>query len=188
MSKISRRAALARILFAGGAVAGAGFGVFRRFARHPAAVAVPPIATPPAEAKPGPLDPRALATLLAATEAIIGLPIEPNHYANFLRWRSENLAGYRSLCERFAAALEQAALESGRRAFAQCDPATRLQLVDVVTARAGALRIAFESVRRQLLVLFSRTDAYIAFGYDSWAGVPRGFDAYRSAPSRAPRQ
>ena len=191
MSNLTRRAALVRIAVAGSAVTAAGFGIFR-FARrspgHSPSAPPTPAGQPTADEPPGPLSPQTLATLLAATEAIIGVPIERDHYANFLRWRAENLAGYRALCDRLAEALERAAGESAGKPYVACEAAVRLQLADAVTARApGGLRIAFESMRRQLLVLFSRTDAYLAAGYDGWAGVPRGFADYQHAPRVARR-
>ena len=51
-------------------------------------------------------------------------------------------------------------------------------------AAAPELRDAFEVLRAEVLLLFSRTDAWRLAGYDWWPGVPRGFDDVKRAPGR----
>lgn len=42
---------------------------------------------------------------------------------------------------------------------------------------------ARKRVADQILGVFARTDAWVALGYESWPGQPRGLTAYRQAPA-----
>src|SRR5262249_54828521 len=135
--------------------------------------------------RPGPLRPGVLRTLLAVVDAVIGRPVESDHYERFLRWHAEHLPGYRALCEQAATLVEQAAVRTAGPAFAECDLPQRIQVVTAAASASdgtGAMTAALQVVRSDLLLLFSRTDAWILAGYDSWPGVPRGLLAYQSAP------
>ena len=59
------------------------------------------------DAPTGPLSAGALNTLLMATGALAGVPVQIAHYEDFFRWRAENLRGYKTLYERFATALDR---------------------------------------------------------------------------------
>ena len=168
--KPSRRAFLGRVFAAsaGAALLGAGV-LFSALRRRPARVD-----------EPGPLAPETLTTLGAVTETVIGLPIELDHYRDFLRWRAENLPGFRVACERFAAHVERAARP---RAFAALPPPERKRIVEAALASRDPGVAEFGAIRRELLVLYSQTDAWRALGYDSWPGVPRGLVAYQTCPT-----
>ena len=111
--------------------------------------------------------------------------------AIFFRWRSENLSGYRSLYERFAVVVDRAAKKSRKPDFASCDMEVRREILQRFTPSTYALVFERDGLRfekyifRQILDLFSRTDAWILLGYESWPGTPRGLDTYTKAPSKA---
>ncbi|HEY7322148.1 MAG TPA: hypothetical protein VIE89_31670 [Candidatus Binatia bacterium] len=129
--------------------------------------------------------------LLATTKTLVGNEVETSHYEVFFRWRSENLSGYKSLYERFAAVVDRAAKESHNPDFASCDIGMRREILQKFTPGTYALVFARDGLRfekyifQQILELFSRTDAWILLGYKSWPGTPRGLDAYTKAPSKA---
>src|SRR5262245_46153775 len=72
------------------------------------------------DAPTGPLSVRALNTLLATTGALAGMPVQIAHYEDFFRWRAENLRGYKTLYEQFAAALDRRARQSVGGDFVNC--------------------------------------------------------------------
>ena len=129
--------------------------------------------------------------LLATTEALVGTQVETSHYEAFFRWRSENLTGYRDLYERFAVVVDRAAKEARKPDFASCEMAVRREILQRMTPRTYALVFERDGLRfekyifQQILALFSRTDAWILLGYESWPGTPRGLDSYTKAPSKA---
>ncbi|MGH2454192.1 MAG: hypothetical protein ACRDF5_10610 [bacterium] len=148
-------------------------------------------------AAPGPLPTGVLDTLLAATETLTGLPVELEHYAAFFRWRAEHLPGHRALYEDFVATVDRAAMEAGRRPFAASGettrrailgPAFRVRQADgpldrLWVAMAEREWVRFEEhVVREILLLFSETDAWTRLGYDGWRGRPRGLAAYLLPP------
>jgi len=133
----------------------------------------------------------AVRALLATTTALFATEIDTQHYAEFFRWRSENLSGYRSLYERFAVVVDGAAREARRSDFASCDLAVRGEILQGLKPGAYALvferdRLRFEKyIFQEILALFSRTDAWIWLGYEAWPGTPRGLEAYTQAPRKA---
>ena len=143
------------------------------------------------DATTGLLDVGALRALLATTEALVVAAVETSHYEDLFRWRAENLGGYRALYERFAAVVDRAAKEAGKPDFASCDMKLRREILQRMKSRAYAVvferdELRFETyIFRQILVLFSRTDAWILLGYESWPGTPRGLQAYAKAPRKA---
>jgi hypothetical protein len=152
------------------------------------------------DAPTGPLSAGALNALLAATTALAGVPVQIAHYEDFFRWRAENLRGYKALYEQFAAALDRRAGRSGGCDFVDCSRQmqqqileelpqvrradTRWQRVRVVALEREWLRFD-RYVVRDILLLFSRTDAWTLLGYEAWPGTPRGLDRYTQAPSKA---
>jgi hypothetical protein len=137
--------------------------------------------------------------LLAATTALAGVPVQLAHYEDFFRWRAEHLRGYKALYERFAAALPRRAKRSVGCDFVACNPqmqqkvlAERPQLRSGDTrwhrAHVAVLERAWLRFDRyivyDILVLFLRTDAWTALGYDAWPGPPRGLERYTQAPSQ----
>jgi hypothetical protein len=143
------------------------------------------------DATQGVLGEAAARALLATTEALVDTKVEASHYEAFFRWRSENLTGYRDLYERFAVVVDRAAKEARKSDFASCDMEVRRQILQRMTPSTYALvferdELRFETyIFQQILALFSRTDAWILLGYESWPGTPRGLDSYTKAPSKA---
>jgi hypothetical protein len=142
------------------------------------------------DASRGPPGEGAVRALLATTAALIATDVETNHYEEFFRWRSENLSGYRSLYQRFAVVVDGSAKEARQPDFASCDMKLRREILQRMTSRTYALvfdrdELRFENyILREILALFSRTDAWILLGYDSWPGMPRGLEAYTQAPGK----
>jgi hypothetical protein len=133
----------------------------------------------------------AVRALLATTETLVGTEVETSHYEAFFRWRSENLSAYRSLYERFAVVVDRAAKESRKPDFASCGIEVRREILQRFTSSTYAPVFERDGLRfekyifQQILALFSRTDAWILLGYESWPGTPRGLDSYTKAPSKA---
>jgi hypothetical protein len=151
------------------------------------------------ESPTGSLSPRTLGTLLLATSALAGVPVQPAHYEDFFRWRAENLRGYKTLYEQFAAALDRRARQSVGCGFAECSQPmqqqilARLPQVRSATTRWAKVRVAVlerewllfdRYIVRNILLLFYKTDAWTLLGYEAWPGTPRGLDRYTQAPSQ----
>lgn len=147
---------------------------------------------------PGPVREVTVSVLVAAAGTVIGNPIEPSHYAEYFRWRAENLPGYRALYERFAAQVDRDARRTARCAFVDCGiadrtrvlgPAARARdprsLLDVAWTKTGGRAWAEydQFIFDEALALFADTDAWVLTGYDGWPGTPRGLDRYRRAPN-----
>src|ERR1700736_2791554 len=78
------------------------------------------VAFPVLEETPtGPLNGQTLQALLAATEALGDHPFEQSHYADFFRWRSENVRGHRALYEQFMTTVNKSARRTQGCAFAE---------------------------------------------------------------------
>lgn len=148
----------------------------------------------PGTQPPGPLNEEVAKTLLAAAEALTGAAIDRDHYERFFRWRAEHLPGHRALYERFTAIVHQAAKRSRGCAFAKCENAARLEILQpafrvraaegrISRLRAGVLQrewVLFDIyIVREIVLLFARTDAWRLAGYESWPATPRGLERYR---------
>jgi len=144
---------------------------------------------------PGRLGDATLATLEAATAALLGGGIEPTHYRDLFRWRAEHLAGARALYERFARRLDRGARGLGQRSFRTASPEAQRRVLAAFRPAAGALRIrrallardderCARLVVREILRLFARTDAWVRSGYPSWPGMPRAVASLARAPER----
>jgi hypothetical protein len=152
------------------------------------------------DAPTGPLSAGALNTLLAATTALAGVPVQIAHYEDFFRWRAEHLRGYKVLYEQFAAALDGRARRSVGCDFIDCSQQTRQTILQKVPQLRSAntrwhrVRVAVlerewwrfdRYIVRDILLLFLRTDAWTSLGYEAWPGTPRGLDRYTQALSQA---
>jgi hypothetical protein len=153
------------------------------------------------DAPTGPLSAGALNTLLVATGALAGVPVQIAHYEDFFRWRAENLRGHKALYEQFAAALDRRARRAVGDNFADCSRQMQQKILETLpqvrsaNTRWHRVRVAVlerEWVRfdqyivRSILLLFYRTDAWTLLGYEAWPGTPRGLDRYTQAPRRVP--
>jgi hypothetical protein len=148
----------------------------------------------------GPLSTGALNTLLVATGALAGVPVQIAHYEDFFRWRAENLRGYKTLYEQFAAALDRRAKRSVGCDFVDCSRQIQQKMLEelpqVRSANTRWRKVRFAVLEREwlrfdqyivhdILLLFLRTDAWSLLGYEAWPGTPRGLDRYTQAPSQA---
>jgi hypothetical protein len=152
------------------------------------------------DAPTGPLSAEVLNALLAATRALAAVPVQIAHYEDFLRWRAENLRGYKALYEQFAAALDRRARRSVGCGFVDCSPQMQQKILEKVpqvrnvNTRWHRVRVAVlerewllfdQYIVRDILLLFYRTDAWTLLGYEAWPGTPRGLDRYTQVPSKA---
>jgi hypothetical protein len=154
----------------------------------------------PEDAPTGPLSARALKSLLMATRALAGVSVQTAHYEDFFRWRAENLRGYKALYEQFATALDRRARRSAGCDFVDCSREMQQEILETVPQLRSA-KTRWDRVRlsvverdwllfeqyivRDILLLFWRTDAWPALGYEAWPGTPRGLDRYTQALSTA---
>jgi hypothetical protein len=151
------------------------------------------------DAPAGPLSAEALTTLLAATAALAGGPVQLAHYEDFFRWRAEHLRGYKDLYEQFAAAFDRRAQRSLGRDFAAWSRRLQQQvLAEPPRLHSGetgwrGVRVAVlerewlrfdKYIVPDVLLLFLGTDAWTALGYEAWPGTPRGLERYTQAPGR----
>jgi len=151
-----------------------------------------------ADAPTGRLGARAFNALLSTTRAVAGVPVQMSHYEDFFRWRAENLRGYKALYEQFAEALDRRARQSFGCDFVECNREVQRRIIEKVRQvhstdtrweriRASVFErdwLLFERyIIRDMLLLFSRTDAWTLLGYEAWPGTPRGLDQYTKAPS-----
>jgi hypothetical protein len=151
------------------------------------------------DAPTGPLSVRSLNALLVATRALAGVPLEISHYEDFFRWRAENVGGYKALYEQFAAALNSRARRSVGCDFVDCSRQMQQKILEKVPqvrntdTRWDKMRVSVlerdwvlfdRYIVRDILLLFSKTDAWTLLGYEAWPGTPRGLDRYTQAPSK----
>jgi hypothetical protein len=152
------------------------------------------------DAATGPLSARTLNALMVATRTLTGVSAQITHYEDFFRWRSENLRGYKTLYEQFAAAVDRRARRSVGCDFVDCSPSMQQKILENVSQVRNA-NTRWDKVRvsvlerdwvlfdryivRDILLLFSKTNAWTLLGYEAWPGTPRGLDRYTQAPSKA---
>ena len=150
------------------------------------------------DAPTGPLSAGALNVLLVTTGALAGVPVQIAHYEDFFRWRAENVRGYKTLYEQFAAALDRRARRSVGCDFVDCSRQMQQKMLEELPQVRSAdtrwhrVRVAVlerewlrfdQYIVHDILLLFLRTDAWIMLGYEAWPGTPRGLDRYTQAPS-----
>lgn len=199
--RITRRNVLIGFAAGAGAVglAGLGAGGAREILPRLRAVATPRLP----DGAPGPLTTRQRRILLATAEALLtrtsgraaGSP-RPDDLAPYERLfdaRARQLRGYRTLYERFAAAVGREARERAGSDFVTL-PAHRRQeiLADLCPAgRLARLRTGLTApdrtrfrlyVVREILDLYAATGAWRVLGFGLPAGLPRGLDAYTRPP------
>ena len=151
------------------------------------------------DAPTGPLSAGVLNTLLLATRALAGVPVQIAHYEEFFRWRAGNLRGNKALYERFAAVLDRHARRFVGCDFVDCSRQLQQKILEKVSQVRSAntrwqrVRVAVlerewllfdQYLIRDILLLFSRTDVWTSLGYEAWPGTPRGLDRYSQAPSQ----
>ena len=111
------------------------------------------------DAATGSLSAGTLNALLVVTRALLGVPVQIAHYEDFFRWRSENLRGYKTLYEQFAATLDVRARRSTGCDFVDCT----LQMQEEILAnlpQVSSAETRWDKVRVSVLerdwVLFDR--------------------------------
>ena len=152
----------------------------------------------PSDTSAGPLRPHALQTLVSATETILGKNLNKSRYEDFFRWYAENIRGYKVFYEGFTDNLDNKAKWFGVSDFIGSDEAVKRRILEMIfqnrkgrlqNIRAGIFErnglLAYNYFRKPILILFSKTDAWILLGYASWPGTPRGLDKYTNAPLKA---
>ncbi len=144
-------------------------------------------------APPGELSAHAADTLLAAARALLDERITAESYTDYFRWRAAHVPGYRALYEAFTADVDRAARAGGARDFAGAEhahaaailarlsPRQSWQRMSEGVLRRGELRYS-QQIVREIFRIFSRTDAYLRAGYDTWPGVPGGFELLGAPP------
>jgi len=152
------------------------------------------------DAATGPLSERTLNALMMATKTLTGMSVQITHYQDFFRWRSENLRGYKTVYERFAAALDHRARRSVGCDFVDCSLQMQQKIfanlpqVSSVETRWDKVRVSVlerdwvlfdRYIVRDILLLFSKTNAWTLLGYQAWPGTPRGLDQYTQARNKA---
>lgn len=141
-----------------------------------------------------PLDYRALANLLAVTRLLTHPFIENDHYEDFLKWRSENIRGYKYVYEKISLILENKSMELFSCSFLDCDAADQLAILGRIRPRNRLDKVNKAVFSKDdllferffifdVLSLYARTDAWIELGYESWPGKPRGLNRYMRAPA-----
>jgi hypothetical protein len=150
--------------------------------------------TPLPDTAPRPLDDNARRAMVALAEAVfINYPVELGRYEAFFTFRARNVRGYTQLYEDFTAELDAAARYDYGLPFADVRLSRRRALLAPwltmpVTPQERLLAGATQGlpwltyaqhVFGEILDLFMYTDAWLAAGYESWPGMPRGLDAYR---------
>lgn len=186
--KMSRRRAVASLVF-GGAIAAGGTllryrpGDLRELARGVRS-RLPQVTLPPAAV--GPLTPSALETLLALPEALVDRDVGTDRYRRFYEFRAERLTGYRRLYESFARDLARVstspfhALAPADRREALASLGLTPAMTTVVRAWLGGQRAARYDhfIVRETLLVFSATDAWLLAGYGAHPGQPRTLEHY----------
>lgn len=135
---------------------------------------------------PGPLSSRAEEGLRGAVRCLLGADVPADPYLDFFAWRSARIPGVRTACERLGAGADAAARLEAAGSLAALDPAARDRVFRRLFPEAPSplrVRQPFEEVRQEILRRFSRTDAWVALGYRTWPGTPRGLEEYLLPPS-----
>jgi len=127
----------------------------------------------PADDALRPLSERTLQTLRTTARAVIGHDVDLAAYGDYFAWRALHVPGAGARCEAFAATAEKLALNEHESSFAFCSESAQSR----VLARTFH-EPEHRSIRDDILKRFARTEAWIAIGYDSYPGMPRGLDDY----------
>jgi hypothetical protein len=193
--KISRRRFLGALAFASVGLVLAGSGI-AYLARDRLRARYYDLGSEP----PGTLEAPVLGTLMAATEAILGVPFQPDHYEDLFRWRAETLPGYRAVYERSAVLLNYVARDVSGVEFAQAALSVRQEILhaklDFGSGGIGKMRALIFSrgwllfdryVVDQVLELFRHTDVWVLLGYKAWPGQALRFDIAAPQDRRSAR-
>lgn len=142
------------------------------------------------------LENETLETLVSASESLIGMPIKKNHYSLYFKWRAENLQGYAGVYRKLVSRIRERSVKLFGKSFQSCSEGERSEIIRSLRNYSGtdSLRYKFSAlvvgeyylfekrVFREILELFSRTDAFVHLGYRSWPGKVRGLHEYQRHP------
>lgn len=141
--------------------------------------------------QPKPLSDAAIvATLVRLAPVLAEHPVEPTPYTRYFDWRLHNLSAMRDPYTAVARSLNQVAAARFQRDFSALHTAQARALVEeyypgVLTPPSAsplppeAVEQFAEHVRKPIIQLYLRTEAWIQVGYGGWPGQPRDLQAYR---------
>jgi len=139
---------------------------------------------------PAPLNQHDLDTLLAVTQTLVDTNIEKSHYEIYFEWRASNISGYSKLYKDFVIQVDQKAQKHQNKKFKDLNSMQQKDILSIILPNNLVEQfvkklfnndqlIYYNFIAKEILTLFSRTDAWILLGYKHWPGQARGFDEYR---------
>lgn len=145
---------------------------------------------------PGPIDDNVAGTLTAAAKSLISFDIDEAHYEDYFRWRASHLKGYKHLYDQLARSFNKLAARKFNLKFIDCDSSRQRELIMIMRPSGKfdtiSMKIFHEDYLlaehyffKEVLTLFTLTDAWVAIGYRKWPGQPRGL-SYYTKPARVP--
>jgi hypothetical protein len=134
------------------------------------------VGSPPTEVTGPRLDSETLHLLLATTRALIGAPIEEQHYLDMFLWRADNVPGYAEAYREFREAVERLADDPALQVASSCSSAEHEFARRLFTQLLPEpLRDRLDRmIRAEILALFAFTDAWRLLGYPAWQGLESG--------------
>ena len=134
------------------------------------------------------------ATMAALIEAIFpDEPIDVDRYMQYLEIRADNVPGYGDLYAQFQADVDRLAEQAHDMPFAETPitarrdiispwftiPQSRTERATTVLTNGVPWLTYSHRIFAEILTIYMRTDAWVAIGYDSYPGTPRGLDNYK---------
>jgi len=153
----------------------------------------------PAPGVTGPIAGELTRTLRAAAETLLGDGPPADRAIRMLGARAQELGGHLELQQRFGDWLDAGARRAGAESFRAALPTTQSEILescmrfrsnsDLRRAWYGVVfrdRVLWDrQILQPMLELYSRSDAWLAMGYDTFRGDPSGLDSYREPLSSA---
>lgn len=147
----------------------------------------------------GRLDSTTLTVLIDVAELLLGAP-PAARYSRYFEWHATHVDGYLSLYGEFVAYLDAQARKHQGLSFVDCSVEDRRAILmgimrqrvdprmgsDLTRFWRGATHrrlVLFDRfVLQEILNLYSKTDAWLALGYEAFPGMPVGLEDYRQPP------
>jgi hypothetical protein len=145
------------------------------------------------DAPTGPMADAVRDTLRAvAVTTFIKYPIDPDRYQQYFVYHAEKINGYGKLYADFVTELDHDSAYTYSKPFVDCNERERRFVLSpwlrIPVSREERLLDGFghgmfslqvsQHIFKEILTMFMNTDAWIAVGYKSWPGMPRGLDDY----------
>jgi hypothetical protein len=143
----------------------------------------------------GALSERAAANLTALIDALLSEKASVDRYLSMFDFRAREIDNERALMERFAADLDDLAVDATGQPFASSGRADRIRWIGDISRvdrrrRDRLLALATRPlwllydhhIVEPVLTLYSRTDAWLELGYPDHPGMARGLEHYVSLP------